>query len=160
MKPMKTLMSLLAPVSAVGIEVVPFENELHREQVVVLWERVFGYPDQRNDPSLVIDKKLAMGDGLFLVAVDGDQVVGTVMAGYDGHRGWIYSMAVLQERRGAGIGSRLLEQAEGELVKLGCVKINLQIFGTNEAVKGFYEKCGYRVEDRTSMGKELTENVR
>jgi ribosomal protein S18 acetylase RimI-like enzyme len=152
-------MSPLASVSTVGVEIVPFDNERHRGPVVELWKRVFGYPDRRNEPSLVIDKKLAAGDGLLLVAVEGDRVLGTVMAGYDGHRGWIYSMAVTPERRREGIGSRLLGRAEEEMRRLGCVKVNLQIFGTNEAVKGFYEKGGYRVEDRTSMGKEIPENI-
>jgi ribosomal protein S18 acetylase RimI-like enzyme len=157
---MKTLMSPPASVSVMGVDIVPFDNGQHRGQVVNLWKRVFGYPDQRNEPSLVIDKKVAVSDGLFFVAMDEDQVLGTIMAGYDGHRGWVYSMAVVPERRREGIGTRLLEHAEAELRDLGCVKINLQIFGSNEPVKGFYLENGYNVEDRTSMGKEISENVR
>ena len=146
--------------TVMGVEIVPFDDGVHRGQVVNLWKRVFGYPDQRNEPSLVIDKKVEASDGLFLVALDGGHVVGTVMAGYDGHRGWIYSMAVEPRRRRQGIGSMLLERAEGELRALGCVKINLQIFGSNESVAEFYRRNGYRVGDRTSMGKEIPENVR
>ncbi len=87
-------------------------------------------------------------------------VVGTVMAGYDGHRGWIYSMAVLPEYRGRDIGSKLLSVAEHKLGALGCMKINLQINGDNAAVVRFYEANGYNVEDRISMGKEMPANVR
>ena len=141
------------------LEIRAFEEGEHRAKVVDLWVGVFGYQDARNDPALVIDKKVAVRDGLFLVATDGDQVLGTVMAGYDGHRGWIYSLAVEPERRREGIGSRLLEGAEAELRALGCVKINLQILGDDEVVKGFYRRNGYNVEDRTSMGKEIPENV-
>jgi ribosomal protein S18 acetylase RimI-like enzyme len=93
------------------LEIVVFDDGEHRAQVIDIWKRVFGYDTARNDPALVIDKKLAVKDGLFLVALEDDRVVGTIMAGYDGHRGWMYSMAVTPERRGRGIGSRLLERA-------------------------------------------------
>jgi len=98
-------------------------------------------------------------DGLFFVAMENGKVVGTIMAGYDGHRGWIYSLAVIPERRRVRIGARLLQHAETELRKLGCVKINLQIFERNVIVKEFYLKKGYDVEDRISMGKEIVENI-
>ncbi len=141
------------------LEIEVFDDEEHRIQVMEIWKTVFGYDTARNDPALVIDKKLAVKDGLFLVAVEDDRVVGTIMAGYDGHRGWIYSMAVVPERRGRGIGSRLLERAESELRPLGCVKINLQVLGNNKDVEGFYLKKGFKVEERTSMGKEIPENI-
>jgi ribosomal protein S18 acetylase RimI-like enzyme len=144
---------------AMDVRIEPYEDSRHREQVVALWAGVFGYRDARNEPGLVIDRKVAAGDGLFLVALVGGRVAGTVMAGYDGHRGWIYSMAVLPGSRRTGIGTRLLERAEGELRRLGCVKINLQVFAHNEDARGFYLANGYRVEERVSMGKELSENI-
>ena len=137
------------------IEIKPFDNGEHRRQVVGIWSSIFSYEEPRNDPSLAIDKKLAVDDGLFFVAVENGKVLGTTMAGYDGHRGWIYSLAVIPERRRARIGTRLLEHAENELKRLGCVKINLQIFERNNIVKEFYLKRGYDVEDRVSMGKEI-----
>ena len=136
-------------------EIAAFDNEKHREQVVALWQDVFGYPDARNAPGLVIDKKRAVDDGLFFVLLQGPQVVGTVMAGYDGHRGWIYSLALLPQHRRAGLGSRLLAHAEARLLERGCVKVNLQILESNQAVRGFYLANGYRVEPRVSMGKQL-----
>jgi ribosomal protein S18 acetylase RimI-like enzyme len=141
------------------IELYPYQNSRHRQQVVDIWKAVFGYKDARNDPESSIDRKLAVRDGLFFVAMDKDIVIGTVMAGYDGHRGWIYSLAVVPERRKEKIGSLLMERIEAELRKRGCVKINLQVLQSNKAVLAFYEKIGYKTEDRISMGKEITENV-
>jgi ribosomal protein S18 acetylase RimI-like enzyme len=126
---------------------------------VALWERVFAYKTARNAPGLVIDKKLAVHDDLFFVAVDGDKVVGSILAGYDGHRGWIYSLAVSPKRRHRGAGSQLLRFAESRLASLGCVKINLQITDGNELVEEFYVAHGYSTEPRISMGKTITSNI-
>lgn len=136
-------------------EIVAFDNDAHREEVVRLWETVFGYPTAHNSPALSIDRKLAVADGLFFVALNAGAVIGTVMAGYDGHRGWIYSMAVHPDYRGRGIGSQLLHVAEAQLIARGCVKINLQILQHNAQVRSFYETHGYNVEERISMGKRL-----
>jgi ribosomal protein S18 acetylase RimI-like enzyme len=136
-----------------------YDSSKHRKQVIELWETVFAPRDARNRPGLVIDKKVSVKDDLFFVAMESDQVIGTIMAGYDGHRGWIYSMAVIPEKRRMKVGSTLLKHAEKELKKLGCVKINLQIFKDNESVKDFYLKNGYSVEERISMGKEIKDNI-
>lgn len=141
------------------IEIKPFDNNKHRNQIIDIWTSIFQYQDPRNNPSLIIDKKLAVNDNLFFIAEENGEIVGTIMAGYDGHRGWIYSLAVIPERRRAKIGTKLLKHTESELKKLGCVKINLQIFQHNEVVKEFYLYNGYEIEDRISMGKEITENI-
>jgi ribosomal protein S18 acetylase RimI-like enzyme len=132
---------------------------VHREQLIELWQRVFGYENAHNRPQLVIDKKLAVGDGLLFVAQAEGKIVGSIMAGYDGHRGWIYSLAVLPEYRRRGLGSRLVRHAEQQLRALGCPKINLQILKENEAVESFYRKLGYEREQRISMGKIVPENI-
>lgn len=139
----------------VATEILSFDNSAHRDQVVRLWELVFGYEAPHNVPALVIDKKLAVADDLFFVALIDGAVVGTVMAGYDGHRGWIYSMAVHPDHRNQAIGSQLLSFAEERLASQGCMKINLQIMEGNENVGAFYEANGYCVEKRVSMGKKL-----
>lgn len=141
------------------ITITPFVDAVHRPQVVALWETVFGYEAAHNHPDLVIDKKLAVDDKLFFVAVAEQAVVGTIMAGYDGHRGWIYSVAVAPSHRRQGIGSRLVAHAEQALTGLGCVKINLQILAGNESVAGFYAALGYAVEQRVSMGKRISQNT-
>lgn len=141
------------------ITIVTYSDAAHRKQVVALWEKVFGYAEAHNQPGVAIDKKLVVDDGLFFVAVAGDLVVGTVMAGYDGHRGWIYSVAVAPSHRRRGVGSRLVCVAEKSLTGKGCMKINLQILEGNESVAGFYASLGYAVERRVNMGKRIRENI-
>ena len=92
---------------------------------------------------------------LFLVAVEESRVIGTVMGGYDGHRGWVYSVAVDGSDRHRGVGSVLMSEIEHALRALGCLKVNLQIVGSNSRVVEFYRRLGFSVEDRISMGKRL-----
>ena len=141
------------------VELGPYVDRFHRLQVVSLWQSVFGYETAHNRPSLVIDRKLAVQDGLFFVATSRDRVVGTILAGYDGHRGWLYSVAVDPSHRLGGIGTALVRHAERALTARGCVKINLQIRAGNERVTGFYRSLGYGVEERISMGKVVPENA-
>jgi ribosomal protein S18 acetylase RimI-like enzyme len=141
------------------ITIMPYSNSVHRSQVVALWETVFGYEAAHNDPNLVIDKKIEVDDKLFFVAADESMVVGTIMAGYDGHRGWIYSVAVAGSHRRQGVGSCLVSHAERALARKGCMKINLQIMEGNEGVAAFYSSLGYSVEKRVSMGKRVPENI-
>ncbi|HMJ89419.1 MAG TPA: GNAT family N-acetyltransferase [Candidatus Acidoferrum sp.] len=81
------------------------------------------------------------------------------MAGYDGHRGWLYSLEVAESHRRRGIGGRLVAHAERALTGRGCVKINLQIMEDRESVTAFYATLGYSIEKRVSMGKRIFENV-
>jgi ribosomal protein S18 acetylase RimI-like enzyme len=92
---------------------------------------------------------------LFFVAVLESAVVGTVMGGYDGHRGWVYSLAVQPQLRRHGVGSALVRHLEQALAGRGCMKINLQVRTSNAGVVAFYEKLGYAVEPIISMGKRL-----
>jgi len=139
--------------------IIPYVDSVHRSQVVALWEKVFGYEAPHNKPGLAIDKKLSIDDQLFFVAVVDNEAVGTIMAGYDGHRGWIYSLAVAPSHRRQGIGTQLVAHAERALIGKGCVKINLQILEGNESVVAFYSNLGFAVEKRISMGKRILENV-
>jgi ribosomal protein S18 acetylase RimI-like enzyme len=149
------------PEAAPGVETVPirlYSDRDHRAEVIALWKSVFGYEAPHNEPALVIDKKIAVGDGLFFVAMTGGRVIGTVMAGYDGHRGWIYSVAVAPAHRRRGVGSRLARHAERALTSQGSVKVNLQILEGNESVTAFYESLGFSVEKRISMGKRIVKS--
>jgi ribosomal protein S18 acetylase RimI-like enzyme len=78
------------------------------------------------------------------------------MAGYDGHRGWLYSVAVRRDSKRAGIGRALIRHAEEALQALGCAKVNLQVRATNAEVVQFYERLGYAAEDRISLGRRLS----
>ena len=140
-------------------EIRQYDDLKDRSQVIELWRAVFGYEAAHNDPSLSIAKKLANKDDLFFVATDGLSVIGTVMAGYDGHRGWLYAVAVHPERRRSGLGDGLVRAAEDALNALGCMKVNLQLLASNEATADFYKSLGYTVEPRVSMGKVLHGNI-
>jgi ribosomal protein S18 acetylase RimI-like enzyme len=141
------------------MKIIIYDN-IYRNQVIEIWKNIFGYKEARNNPDLIINKKLSINDKLFFIATENEKVIGTIMAGYDGHRGWIYSVAVIPDYRNQKIGSKLLKYAENELKNLGCIKINLQILQTNQTVKNFYVKNGYNIEERISMGKEITENIK
>lgn len=127
----------------------------HFDGVDALWRRVFPNDPPRNRAAAAIPAKLALEDNLFIIAEDGDAVVGTVMAGYDGHRGWLYAVAVHPERQSCGIGRLLIAEAEARLAAAGCRKVNLQVRADNDAVVGFYEALGFAVEPRVSMGKSI-----
>ena len=125
------------------------------DSVVALWSSVFPNSDGHNEPRGAIQRKVALNDHLFFVAADDGLIVGTALAGYDGHRGWIYSVAVLPDSRRRSIGTRLIRDAEQALTQLGCPKVNLQIRADNPDVAAFYESLGFQTEARISMGKLL-----
>ncbi|MCB2156300.1 GNAT family acetyltransferase [bacterium] len=140
-------------------QILRYNDSHHRGGVVDLWNEVFQYSAPHNEPGLSIDRKMAVDDGLFLVAVDSNGIViGTIMGGYDGHRGWIYSLAVEPSHQRMGIGASLLGHVEKMLIALGCLKINLQILPGNEQVQEFYRRFGYATEERINMGKKIDEN--
>ena len=130
-------------------------REAHFVGVAALWAEAFPNDPPWNRADAAIPEKLARQPDLLLVADDGGRVVGTVMAGYDGHRGWLYSLAVEAKRQREGIGTLLLKEAEARLTALGCRKINLQIRGGNDAVAAFYLRHGYGLEERISLGKRI-----
>ena len=124
--------------------------------VDALWREVFPDDPPWNRAQFAIPAKLAVQPDLFLLALQGDQVVGTVMGGYDGHRGWVYALAVKPDHRQNGIATELMAQLEARLRVLGCVKLNLQVRADNTQVIKLYQRLGYSVEDRISLGKRLT----
>lgn len=123
--------------------------------VILLWNTVFPNDPPWNAPAEVIARKIALQDDLFLVCSLNDEIVGTVIAGFDGVRGWVHKLAVLPAHQRRGIASTLMQAAEQRLIAVGCPKLNLQVRASNKAVVDFYEKLGYSVEDRVSMGKRL-----
>ena len=124
-------------------------------QVAALWREVFPNDPKWNVPEQDIARKVGFQPDPLLVAVLDQQVVGTAMGGYDGHRGWVYLVAVAPALRRQGIGEALMRAIEAALSALGCTKLNLQIRAGNEAVAAFYRKLGFQVEERVSMGKRL-----
>lgn len=128
-----------------------------REHVVALWQAAFSGDPPRNEPNGVIDRKLLVEDGLFFVAVGGEEVVGTVLAGFDGVRGWVYHLSVLPEFRRRGLAGQLMDHAEAQLRSRGCSKLNLQVRTSNAGVVAFYESRGYTLDQVISLGKVLGE---
>jgi RimJ/RimL family protein N-acetyltransferase len=126
-----------------------------KAQVVQLWNAVFPNNLPHNDPAADIRRKLAVQRDLFLVGELADEIVATVMAGFDGHRGWLHRVAVSPHDRRRGFGRAMLAETEKRLVEIGCTKINLQVNATNQTVVEFYLSFGYKTEDRISMGKRI-----
>ena len=125
-----------------------------RDSVVGIWARA-GLVVPQNNPHRDIDRKLRMQPDWFLVATLGDALVGTCMAGYDGHRGWIYYLAVDPDQRRAGIARAMMTESERLLLEVGCPKINLQVRASNRQVISFYEHIGFQAEEIVSFGKRL-----
>lgn len=141
------------------------------DAVVALWEDA-GLTRPWNDPRADIERKLAVQPELFLVAeerapepsrddADGAdaRIVGSVMAGYDGHRGWLYYLASASDRRGRGIGRALVAEAERLLRAMGCPKVQLMVRVGNEQVLGFYDELGYERFEVGNTGKRLIHDV-
>lgn len=129
-----------------------------RARVIALWERC-GLTRPWNDPNLDIDRKSATDPDGFLIGVADDLLVASVMAGYDGHRGWVNYLAVDPDRRGTGWGRTIMGAAEALLAGRGCPKVNLQIRTSNMAAVRFYESIGYTFDDVVSMGRRLVDDA-
>ena len=133
-------------------------QETDEGAVVELW-RECGLVVPWNDPRKDIRHKLSVQRDMFLVGLVGSDPAATVMAGYEGHRGWINYLAVAVDSRGKGFGRRMMDEAEARLRTMGCPKINLQIRKSNSDVIEFYQALGYSVDDVVSMGKRLEEDI-
>jgi ribosomal protein S18 acetylase RimI-like enzyme len=139
---------------AEGLTIRPYA-EPDEDGVVRLWREVFPDNPPWNVPADDIRRKLAVQRELFLVGECAGEVVATVLAGYDGHRGWLHLVAVAPGCRRQGFGRAMMDEAERRLAEVGCPKVNLQVRASNEGVVAFYRKLGYAVEERVSMGKRL-----
>ncbi len=137
-----------------NVTIRPF-RPVDRPALEQLWGRVFADDPPWNAPALLIENKLKVQPELLLVGVLDEVLVGAVMAGFDGVRGWIYHLAVAPEVRRRGIATLLVRAAESGLRKLGCAKVNLQVRATNADVVAFYRSLGYALEERVSMGRRL-----
>ena len=123
--------------------------------VANLWHSVFPDAPHWNAPSLIMQRKLKTQPELFLVGELAGDIVATVLAGYDGVRGWIYHLAVAHDYQRKGFGRAMMQAAEQRLRDMGCPKVNLQVRSVNAEVIEFYKHIGYQIEDRVSFGKRL-----
>ena len=147
------------PVTEAGLDgpaIRPF-GPRDREALIALWAAC-DLVRPWNDPDRDINRKLGQDPRGLLVLEVGSVLVGAVMAGYDGHRGWINYLGVHPDHRRRGYGQRLVAAAESYLNQSGCPKVNLQIRRTNQEVIDFYQRLGYTSDDVVSMGKRLVDD--
>ena len=151
------IITLLTPKKVTNtMEIRVFRQE-DFEEVITLWERC-DLLRPWNDPEMDIERKMIHDVSLFLVAEVNGEVVGTVMGGYDGHRGSAYYLGVHPEFRGRGIANALLNRLEKKLIARGCPKIQINVPEDNDMVLGMYERLGYEHADVLSLGKRLIED--
>lgn len=122
--------------------------------VVRLWNEC-GLVRPWNDPHKDIARKMSQQPDLFLVGKHGDEVIATAMGGYDGHRGWVYYVAVSLDHRKKSYGRQLMREVERRLIDLGCPKINLLVRTSNRATIEFYRSLGYVPDEAVSLGRRL-----
>ncbi|WP_395330290.1 GNAT family acetyltransferase [Novosphingobium sp. BL-8H] len=125
-----------------------------RAAVVALWQAV-GLTRPWNDPSADFDLALGQDGSTILLARRDGALAGTVMLGFDGHRGWVYYLGVGAEWRGQGIARGLMTACEQWLAARGCPKIQLMVRGDNRVALGFYDAIGYEVQDVVTLGRRL-----
>ena len=132
-------------------------NNFDKEALVSFWSKVFPDDPPHNEPGKVIAEKLIVDDLIFIVEEE-DNIIGACMAGYDGHRGWLYAVAVGTEFRRKGVGKKLVSNVLASLRELGCGKVNIQIRAKNDQAEEFYKSIGFNMEDRVSMGVHLAQS--
>jgi ribosomal protein S18 acetylase RimI-like enzyme len=135
------------------MQIRPFQSQ-DQEAIISLWRRC-DLVRPWNDPVKDIQRKLAVRPDLFLVGLLDGEIIACVMAGYEGHRGWLNYLAVAPEHQRRGHARAIVAEAERLLGQAGCPKINLQIRTSNRDVIEFYRHLGYDVDDVVSMGKRL-----
>lgn len=141
-----------------GYRIADFSDH-QRNAVIGLWEAC-GLTRPWNDPNKDIDRKLTDRNGAFWVilhrdAAGAETLVGSVMIGYDGHRGTINYLAVAEAHQSAGLGKAIMSACETFLEDLGCPKIHLMVRSENERVRAFYDRLGYDVETAVTFGKRI-----
>jgi ribosomal protein S18 acetylase RimI-like enzyme len=125
-----------------------------REQAVALWQEC-GLTRPWNDPHADLSRALSGESSTVLAVVSEDVLLGTAMVGHDGHRGWVYYLAVSPAARGSGLGRELMAAAEEWVAARGIPKIQLMVRTSNEQVRGFYDRLGYEVQDTVVLGRRL-----
>lgn len=129
-------------------------QETDLEDVIALWE-LCNLTHPWNSPEIDIFRKLAQKDGLFLLAVKDEQLIATLMGGYDGHRGWMNYLAVHPHEQRNGVATALIQQLEKRLIALGCPQLQLLLPKEYIDIQSFYEQLGYEEAEVVCLAKRL-----
>ena len=135
------------------MEIAPLPDAL-RADAVALW-RAAGLVRPWNDPEADLQRAMAGPDSVVLAALDGGRLLATAMVGHDGHRGWVYYLAVAEGARGRGLARRLMDACEAWVRERGIAKIQLMVRADNREVAAFYEHLGYERSDVVVLGRRL-----
>ena len=124
-----------------------------RDAAVQLWHDC-GLTRPWNDPHADLSRALGTGNSTVLAALDASgRLQGTVVVGHDGHRGWVYYLAVDPAARRQGLGRALMAAAESWVRACGVPKLQLMVRGSNTAVVDFYTRLGYADQECVVLGK-------
>jgi len=132
------------------VEIVPFEPRDY-EEVMALWEATEGLTLRDVDSRDAILAYVLRNPGLSFVAQDEGEVVGAVLAGTDGRRGYLQHLAVARPHRGQGVGRALAERVIEALSGVGVAKCHLMVRRENELAKAFWEHLGWTARDDISV---------
>lgn len=136
-----------------AFRIVAYRPEV-QDAVIDLWRKCNLIVPQ-NDSAEDIRKKLDFQPELFFIGLLDGKIVGSIMAGYEGHRGWINYLAVVPEFQRHGYGKQLVHKAIEELKNMGCLKVNLQVRRSNTSAIDFYKHLGFKEDDVVSLGMRL-----
>ena len=133
--------------------IIPY-NSQYQKALVDLWKKC-GLIVPSNDPVEDIKKKLEFQPQLLLIALVDERLIGSVMIGYEGHRGWLNYLAISPEHQRKGYGRKLVQKAISKLKEFGCLKVNVQVRKTNISAVGFYRHLGFKDDNVISLGLRL-----
>ena len=128
-----------------------------QDAIVELWQRC-GLVVPWNNPLTDIARKMADSPDLFFTGRIDGKLVASCMAGYDGHRGWIYFLAVASSDQRKGFAAQLVAHVEAQLVELGCPKLELMVRDTNREVIEFYQAIGFNLDPVRVLSKRLLQD--
>ena len=129
-------------------------RETDNREVIQLWKEC-DLVVPWNNPQHDIARKRTVQSELFLIGLIKKEIITTAMVGYDGHRGWVYYLAVKPNYQQQEVGKQMMKEAENRLLEIGCPKLNIMVRTTNLDVINFYKAIGYKVDAVTSLGKRL-----
>ena len=138
--------------------VIEVYNSDDQADLIKLWQEC-GLVVPWNNPLSDIARKMEDSPELFYCGKIDGHLVASCMAGYDGHRGWIYFLAVAKSQQRTGLAAKLVAHVEAKLLELGCPKLELMVRDTNREVIAFYEAIGFGLDPVKVLSKRLSDDA-